>query len=196
MQELHPDIVLKAYRLGLFPMAEHRYDPRVLWVDPDYRGVLPLDTFHVPRSLYKRLKHHPYQIKRDTDVRSVIKACASSTPKRPDTWINNTIADVYTELAELGHAHSVEVWDGKDLVGGLYGVAMGAAFFGESMFSRRPDTSKMALVALVEHLKERGFQLLDTQFVNDHLRRFGAIEIPRAEFQTALEKALERHAVF
>jgi leucyl/phenylalanyl-tRNA--protein transferase len=177
-------------------MAQSRHDPRVLWVDPDWRGILPLDAVHVPRSLHKVLKQHPYQIRRDYDFRSVIRACADSTPKRPDSWINNSILDVYTELAEAGYAHSVEVWDGDDLVGGLYGVAMGGAFFGESMFSRRPDTSKIALMALVEHLNSRGFVLLDTQFVNDHLRRFGAVEIPRVQFQAMLHEALAKDTTF
>lgn len=185
-----PDIVLKAYTLGLFPMAESRNDPAMHWIDPDWRGILPFENFHIPRSLRKTIRRGIFDVRFNCDFRSVIRACARPTPKRRDTWINNNIADLYTDLHEMGHAHSVEAWQGDDLVGGLYGVTLGRAFFGESMFARVDDASKVAFVALVMRLQSSGFTLLDTQFTNDHLLRFGAVEIPRARYKAMLAEAL------
>lgn len=193
---LTPEIILKAYCLGLFPMAESRDDPHVHWIDPDWRGILPFENFHIPRSLRKTVRQGRFQVRCDTDFRSVIKACARPTPKRKDTWINNAIADLFTDLFEMGYAHSIESWEGPDLVGGLYGVAIGGVFFGESMFSRTDDASKVAFVDLVARLEKSGFLLLDTQFTNAHLLRFGAIEIPRERYKRLLQKALAKNCQF
>ena len=191
-----PDVILKAYCLGLFPMAESRDDPYLHWIDPDWRGILPFENFHIPRSLRKTVRQGRFDVRCNTDFRSVIKACARPTPKRQDTWINTTIADLFTDLFEMGYAHSIESWDGPDLVGGLYGVAIGGVFFGESMFSRANDASKVAFVDLVARLQKSGFLLLDTQFTNAHLLRFGAIEIPRERYKRLLHKALEQPCQF
>jgi leucyl/phenylalanyl-tRNA---protein transferase len=196
MIAMTPDIILKAYCLGLFPMAESRDDPHVHWIDPDWRGILPFENVHIPRSLRKTVRQRRFQVRCNTDFRSVIKACARTTPKRTDTWINTTIADLFTDLFEMGYAHSIESWDGADLVGGLYGVAIGGVFFGESMFSRANDASKVALVDLVVRLQKSGFELLDTQFTNAHLLRFGAIEIPRERYKRLLNKALAKPCQF
>jgi leucyl/phenylalanyl-tRNA--protein transferase len=194
--EITPDVVLQAYRLGFFPMAESRDDPTIYWVDPEQRGILPFANFRIPHSLRKTIKRQPYAIRCNTDFRSVIRACGARTAKRQESWINNTIADLYTDLHEVGYAHSIEAWEGDNLVGGLYGVTMGSAFFGESMFARRPDASKLCLVDLVARLQYSEFTLLDTQFVNDHLARFGAMEIPRAQYRLLLEEALQQRATF
>lgn len=191
-----PEVILKAYCLGLFPMAESRDDPYLHWIDPDWRGILPFENFHIPRSLRKTIRQGRFQVRCNTDFRSVIKACARPTPKRQDTWINTTIADLFTDLFEMGYAHSVESWNGPDLVGGLYGVAIGGVFFGESMFSRQDDASKVAFVDLVARLQKSGFLLLDTQFTNAHLLRFGAIEIPRERYKRILQRALEQPCQF
>ncbi|WFU10216.1 leucyl/phenylalanyl-tRNA--protein transferase [Rhizobium sp. CB3090] len=186
-----PEILLRAYSIGLFPMAESADDPEIFWVEPELRGVLPLDTFHVSKSLAKTIRHKPFDIRFNTDFDAVIAACAEQTSGRPSTWINKTIKSLYSTLNHIGHAHSVEAWEGSKLVGGLYGVSLGSAFFGESMFSRRTDASKICLVYLVERLKQRGFTLLDTQFTTEHLRTFGAIDVPKDQYARMLEKAME-----
>lgn len=196
MTELSPDILLRAYAAGIFPMAESRADRRLYWIDPETRGVLPLERFHIPRRLRRTLRRAPFRVRADTDFLQVMRRCAEPTPRRRDTWINREIVRLYADLHAMGHAHSVEVWDDEDLVGGLYGVALGAAFFGESMFSRVTDASKIALVHLVARLSYGGFTLLDTQFVTSHLRQFGTIEITRAEYHRRLSQALKTQAVF
>ena len=177
-------------------MAENRDDPTIFWVDPEFRGILPLDGFHVPRKLRRALRKSPFQITVDRAYRDVIAACSAATPERPSTWINGRITALYGELFDMGHAHSVECWQDQRLLGGLYGVALGGAFFGESMFSRAPNASKAALVHLVARLRHGGFQLLDTQFVTDHLRQFGVIEIQRSDYLQKLAKALSHGADF
>ena len=198
MLPLTPDLVLCAYAIGLFPMANDRYDPTVHWIEPQRRGIIPLDAFHVPRSLRKALRRGPFEIRVDTAFGAVIEACAEEREDRPRTWLNDELIAIYEELHRRGHAHSVECWrPGEErLVGGLYGVSMGAAFFGESMFSFERDASKVALVALVERLRAGGFRLLDTQFVTDHLRRFGATEVPREAYRRLLRDALAAEARF
>lgn len=186
-----PDILLRAYSIGLFPMAESADDPEIFWVEPEMRGVLPLDHFHVSKSLAKTVRKNPFEIRFDHDFDSVIAACAEETSGRPSTWINRTIRSLYSTLFDMGHAHTVEAWDGDDLVGGLYGVSLGSAFFGESMFSRRTDASKICLVHLVDRLREQGFTLLDTQFTTEHLKTFGAIDIPKADYAGMLAAAME-----
>ena len=193
---LTPQILLRAYAAGIFPMADDADDPNVFWVQPDMRGVIPLDRFHVPRSLAKKVRQAPFDIHFNAAFPAVISACAESAQNRERTWINRTIRDLYCQLHEMGHAHSVEAWEDGQLVGGLYGVSLGRAFFGESMFSRRTDASKICLVHLVERLKERGFVLLDTQFTTDHLKRFGAIDVPNDDYERLLEDALAGEARF
>lgn len=189
-------MLLRAYAIGVFPMAEDREDPDLFWIDPRMRGVIDLDRFHVPRRLRRTLRNRTYRVTFDTDFEGVMDGCAESTDRRPRTWINDKILTLYTSLHRMEHAHSVEVWEGDTLVGGLYGVTLGGAFFGESMFSRRRDASKVALVHLVARLRAAGFTLLDTQFVTKHLERFGAVEIPRSEYRALLAEALNRHANF
>ncbi len=172
-------------------MAEQRDSKELFWVDPDLRGILPLDGFHIPKRLGRTLANNPFRVTFDTAFEDVIKACSQAAPDRPDSWINDQILDLYCALHRQNHAHSVECWLDDRLVGGLYGVALGGAFFGESMFSRERDASKIALVALVERLRENGFVLLDIQFVTEHLRQFGAVEISRDEFQIRLAAALK-----
>jgi len=185
------DELLAAYAAGYFPMADSRDATELYWYAPELRGILPLDDFHVPRSLQKFLRDCPYAVKVDTAFEQVIRACANiKTEKRLNTWINDTIILLYCELAQRGHAHSVECWQDGQLVGGLYGVSLGGAFFGESMFSHVPNASKVALVALVERLKNAGYTLLDTQYVNDHLVQFGVQEIEKDVYLELLEKAL------
>ena len=196
MTPLSPELLLKAYAIGVFPMAEGRADPRIVFVDPDRRGILPLDGFHMPRSLKKTIKKGVFEVRCDTAFAEVLAECATSTAKRRDTWINPEIERLYNQLYRLGFAHSVETWRDGKLVGGLYGVALGAAFFGESMFSRETDASKVALAALVERLKRGGFTLLDTQFLTEHLARFGTVEVPREEYRRLLEGAIVRDAIF
>ena len=193
---LTPQILLRAYAAGIFPMADDAADPEVFWVQPEMRGVIPLDSFHVPRSLAKKVRQAPYDIRFNTAFRAVINACAETTEARERTWINRTIRELYCQLHEMGHAHSVEAWEDDQLVGGLYGVSLGRAFFGESMFSRKTDASKICLVHLVERLKERGFILLDTQFTTDHLKRFGALDVPAEEYEDMLAEALIGEAKF
>lgn len=186
---LTPEILLRAYSIGLFPMAESASDPEIFWVEPEVRGIIPLENFHVSKSLAKAMRKKPFDIRFDSDFDAVIAACAEPAPDRPTTWINATIRGLYSSLNKLGHAHSVEAWEGEQLVGGLYGVSLGSAFFGESMFSRRTNASKICLVHLVERLRRQGFTLLDTQFTTEHLKGFGAIDIPKARYAKILEKA-------
>ncbi len=186
-----PDILLRAYSIGLFPMAESADDPEIFWVEPEMRGVLPLDDFHVSKSLEKAVRKAPFDIRFDTAFEAVMGMCAQPAADRPSTWINSTILKLYTELHRMGHAHSVEAWDGEELVGGLYGVSLGAAFFGESMFSRRTNASKICLVHLVARLQEKRFILLDTQFTTEHLKTFGAIDIPKDEYVKLLRDAVD-----
>ncbi len=191
--ELTPEILLRAYACGLFPMAEARDDPELFWVDPDMRGIIPLDRFHVPRRLARRIRQGVYEVAVDRATEDVIRACAE---EREETWINDQIIALYVALHRMGHVHSVECWREGALVGGLYGVALGGAFFGESMFTRATDASKIALVHLVERLRRGGFRLLDTQFVTAHLATFGAIEVPRARYHVLLREALAVEATF
>lgn len=188
--EITPQVLLKAYSCGIFPMAESADDPALYWIEPQHRGILPLETVHVPRRLARTVRAQPYQIRVDTDFDRVIDGCAASRPGRRSTWINARIRRLYRELFDLGHCHTIEAWQGDQLVGGLYGVALGGAFFGESMFSTARDASKISLVYLCARLVAGGFVLLDTQFVTDHLRQFGTIEVERDEFQDHLEAAL------
>ncbi|WIY54280.1 leucyl/phenylalanyl-tRNA--protein transferase [Devosia sp. YIM 151766] len=188
--EITPELIVRAYRSGIFPMAEDAADEDLFWVSPEQRGIVPLDDFHVSRSLRKAMRKSGWTIRVDTDWDAVVDGCATIGADRHTTWINGTIRAVYGKLFHRGIAHTVEVWDGTELVGGLYGLAIGAAFFGESMFHRRTDASKMAMAHLVERLRAGGFQLLDTQFLTDHLASLGGIEIPRAEYEDRLGRAL------
>lgn len=187
---LTPEMLLQAYANGYFPMALERDDPELYWFSPEERGVLPLDTFNLPRGLKRSMRTHEYTITVDTAFEEVIRACGAKTKSRDETWINETIVALYTELHRQGHAHSIEVWEKRQLVGGLYGVSLGAAFFGESMFSRATDASKIALVMLIQLLREAGYQLLDTQYVNDHLKQFGVEAVAKKDYIRKLEKAL------
>ena len=193
---LTPEILLRAYAEGLFPMAERRGDPTLYWVSPEKRGIIPLDDFHVPRRLARTVRSGAFTVTSDRAFRTVMEACAAPGPGREESWINSEILRLYTALHIGGHAHSVECLQGNRLVGGLYGVRLGAAFFGESMFSRVRDASKVALVALVEGLNRGGFVLLDTQFITAHLARFGALEIPRQQYLRRLHDALNREAIW
>jgi leucyl/phenylalanyl-tRNA--protein transferase len=193
---LTPDLLLSAYAVGMFPMANDHDDPTIHWIEPRRRGVLPLDGFHVPRSLRKAIRRRQEDLRVDTAFEAVIRGCAEATEERPRTWLNEELIGLYLELHRRGHAHSVETWQDGRLVGGLYGVRLGAAFFGESMFSRVRDASKMALVELVCRLRAGGFVLLDTQFTTEHLERFGAVEISRAEYLRQLRRALALPARF
>lgn len=193
---LTADLLLRAYRLGLFPMAESRASRALHWLDPEARGVLPLDGFHLPRSLLKTLRSGKFQVTADMDFPGTIAACAAARENRPETWINQEIERLFVELHELGFAHSVETWVDGELAGGLYGACLGGAFFGESMFSTATDASKAALVHLVARLRLSGFVLLDTQFITSHLAKFGAIEIPRADYHVRLAEAVDVQARF
>jgi len=192
MHLLTPELVLSAYAIGLFPMANDRDDPVIHWIDPLHRGVLPLERFHVPRKLKKTIRQGRFALTVDRAFRAVIEACAEATPERPRTWLNDDMISLYVALFERGHAHSIESWQDGRLAGGLYGLAINSAFFGESMFSRAADASKVALVELVARLRIGGFTLLDTQFVNDHLKQFGIEEITRTAYKARLKNALER----
>lgn len=194
--EVTAELVLRAYRYGLFPMAEGRQTEKLFWLDPVKRGVLPLDEFHLSRRLLRTVLSSLYQVRVDTDFVGTISGCATPLPTRPDTWINPQIERLFTELHLMGHAHSVETWHNEELVGGLYGVAIGGVFFGESMFSFARDASKVALVHLVARLRLGGFRLLDTQFITSHLQQFGAEEIPREAYRKQLSEALEVQAVW
>ncbi|MCX8953321.1 leucyl/phenylalanyl-tRNA--protein transferase [Ruegeria sp. NA] len=189
---LTPELLLHGYSIGIFPMAEHRDDPELFWVDPKFRGIFPLDGFHISRSLARRIRNSGFGISINRDFSGVVDGCAD----RSDTWINAELHALYRQLHQSGHAHSLEVWDGAALVGGVYGVTLGAAFFGESMFSRRTDASKIALAYLVDRLRQTGFHLFDTQFLTAHLASLGAIEIPRGAYKKELEEALNQSADF
>jgi len=188
--EITPEVLLKAYACGIFPMAESADDPTLFWIEPEKRGIIPLDGFHISRRLARTLKTTPFTITTDRDFDSVIEGCAEPQTGRPRTWINERIRTLYRGLYERGHCHTVEVYDRDALVGGLYGVSLGAVFFGESMFHRTRDASKMALVHLVARLKAGGFRLLDTQFITAHLETFGAYEVSRRQYNKMLEAAL------
>lgn len=191
-----PKELLDCYRRGVFPMADDRDDPRLFLVDPDLRGVLPLDRFHVSKSLRKTIRQDVFEVRINTAFSRVMELCAEAAPDRPSTWINSPILNLYSALHRAGHAHSVETWLQGELVGGLYGVSLQGAFFGESMFSRVTDASKVALAHLVAYLKRDGFVLLDTQFVTGHLQTFGVQEVPREEFQRRLAAAMDVDAQF
>ena len=193
---LTPEILLKAYEAGIFPMAESADDPELFWVDPERRGILPLDGFHVPRRLRRVVQQDRFEVRVDSDFAATLAACAEATDNRPSTWINAEIVRLYTALHTMGAAHSVECWHDGAMVGGLYGVSSGGAFFGESMFSRVADASKVALVHLVALMRAGGYRLLDLQFVTPHLAQFGAIEVPRAQYRRLLAEALRYRCVF
>ncbi len=190
--EITPDILLRAYAMGIFPMSDGRDDPQIHWIDPRRRGVLPLDGFHVSRSLAKCIRSERFRVTSDSAFEAVVEACA----EREETWISQRIQRLYLQLHRLGYAHSIEVWAGEDLVGGVYGVTLGAAFFGESMFSRATDASKVALAFAVHRLRSGGFQLFDTQFLTPHLASLGGVEIARADYHRRLAEALGADATF
>ena len=191
MLEITPEVLLKAYSCGIFPMAESADDPQLFWIEPQARGLLPLDSVTVPRRLARTIRKQPFEIRVDHDFEGVISGCAAAKPGRSSTWINDRIRSLYGDLFQMGHCHTIETWSADgELVGGLYGVALGGAFFGESMFSTQRDASKIALIYLCARLIKGGFVMLDTQFVTEHLRQFGAIEIDRGQFQVELESAL------
>jgi len=194
--EITPQVLLKAYACGIFPMAESADDPALYWIEPQQRGILPLDEVHVPRRLARTIKRGVYEVRVDSEFEGVISGCAAPQPGRRTTWINPKIRALYRDLYDAGYCHTVETWQDGRLVGGLYGVALNGAFFGESMFSVARDASKVALTYLCARLIRGGFSLLDTQFVTDHLKQFGAIEIGRPEFHLRLEKALAHGADF
>jgi leucyl/phenylalanyl-tRNA---protein transferase len=196
MSNITPQVLLKAYAAGVFPMAEAADDPALYWIEPEERGIFPLDKIKVSQSLRKTVRKQPFDVRIDSDFSAVIAACAEKTKARKVTWINNRIRSLYVQLAKMGFAHSVECWNNSRLVGGLYGVRIGAAFFGESMFARETDASKVAFVHLVARLKAGGFQLLDAQFINPHIERLGAIAISKAAYQNLLEPALDGTADF
>lgn len=183
--------LLNCYANGVFPMAEARDDPRVFLVEPEQRGLIPLNEFHIPTRLKRTVRGEPFEVRVSSDFEGVLDACATAMPGREDTWINAPIRDLYVQLHQLGHAHSIECWQGDRLVGGLYGVTLGSAFFGESMFSLETDASKVALVHLVARLKRGGWTLLDTQFLTEHLSQFGARETPQAAYLEQLKPALQ-----
>ncbi|MBL1241576.1 MAG: leucyl/phenylalanyl-tRNA--protein transferase [OCS116 cluster bacterium] len=189
-EALTPQFLLEAYASGYFPMADDANADELFWLSPDMRGVMPLDGLHVSKSLAKCIKNHDFDIRFDTAFVNVMTACAEPTADRPQTWINDEIINLYSELFLMGLAHSVEIWNGDKLVGGLYGVQLGAVFFGESMFSRETNASKIAFVHLVKRLKFGGFKLLDTQFTTQHLENFGVIEIPKTDYLVQLDEAL------
>jgi leucyl/phenylalanyl-tRNA--protein transferase len=194
--EITPQVLLKAYTCGIFPMAESADDAQLYWIEPQARGILPLEQIEIPKRLQRTIRQQPYEIRVDTDFDGVIAGCATSRPGRRTTWINDRIRKLYRELHRLGYCHTEEAWSGGRLVGGLYGVALGGAFFGESMFSEMRDASKIALVYLCARLIHGGFVMLDTQFVTDHLRQFGTIEVERTDFHRLLERAIRAEGDF
>jgi len=194
--EITPEVLLKAYACGIFPMAESADDPALYWIEPEKRGVIPLDRFHVPARLARTVRSDRFTVLIDRDFNGVLDGCAEPQPGRQRTWINARIRTLYRKLYERRHCHSVEVYDGDELVGGLYGVTLGRAFFGESMFHRARDASKVALVHLVARLRAGGFKLLDTQFVTEHLMTFGAVEVPQRQYHKLLEAALSGEGDF
>lgn len=189
---LTPDLLVRAYSIGIFPMSEHRDDPEIFWVDPHHRGVFPLDGFHISRTLAKEIRRADYEITIDRDFEAVVDGCAD----RSVTWINDEIRSLYSALHQRGQAHSIEVWRDDTLIGGVYGVTLGTAFFGESMFSRATNASKIALAWLIDHLKNCGFTLFDTQFTTPHLTTLGAVEISREAYHVLLKQALTSSANF
>lgn len=192
MANVTPEALLHGYSIGIFPMAEHRDDPELFWVDPRRRGIVPLDGFHISRSLARAMRKTKFTVSINQAFSGVIQGCAD----RAETWINDEISDLYYALHQRRQAHSLEIWDEEELVGGVYGVVLGAAFFGESMFSRRTNASKMALAALVDRLRSGGFTLFDTQFLTDHLASLGGVEITRARYHLMLDDAKRRTASF
>jgi leucyl/phenylalanyl-tRNA--protein transferase len=194
--DITPQVLLKAYSCGIFPMAESAEDTALYWIEPQQRGILLLDQVHVPKRLARTIRRGVYEVKIDTNFEAVIDGCATPSAGRRTTWINRKIRNLYRELFDTGYCHTVEAWHGTRLVGGLYGVALGGAFFGESMFSTARDASKVALIYLCARLIHGGFSLLDTQFVTEHLKQFGTMEIDRAEFHSLLEKSLAHQADF
>jgi leucyl/phenylalanyl-tRNA---protein transferase len=196
MNPITPQVLLKAYSAGIFPMAESATDPSLYWVEPDERGVIPIDNFHISKSLRKSVRHAGFEIRVDTAFEDVMRLCAEKTDERDETWINHRILKLYTQLHKMGCCHSVETWKNGKLVGGLYGLRIGAVFFGESMFSRATDASKVALVHLVARLNFGGFRLLDAQFLNPHLQQFGCYTIAKADYRPILEAALDGEADF
>ena len=191
---LTPEVLLKAYACGIFPMAEDADDPALFWIDPPERGIIPLDAFHVPSRLARTVRSTKFTITCDRDFSALIDACAEPGPKRARTWINAPIRQLYRGLFEIGHCHTVEVYDGDALVGGLYGVSLGRAFFGESMFHRARDASKIALVHLIARLRLGGFELLDAQFMTDHLKTFGATQVSQERYGKLLASAIRQSA--
>jgi leucyl/phenylalanyl-tRNA---protein transferase len=196
MLDITPELLLQAYRIGVFPMGERRDDPKLYWLDPRLRAVLPLDRFHLPRRLARTVRAGHFEVTADLAFLEVMRACAEPRPGHPESWINEPILELYGELFARGHGHSIECRRDGRLVGGLYGVSVGGAFFGESMFSRERDASKVALVHLIARLIRGGFRLLDCQFMTEHLRSFGAVEIPRERFRALLAEAVDRTATF
>jgi leucyl/phenylalanyl-tRNA--protein transferase len=194
--EITPQVLLKAYACGIFPMAESADDPQLYWIEPQARGVLPLDQVRVPKRLARTIRQSHFEVRIDSDFDAVIDGCAAARDGRLSTWINKRIRGLYRELYDLGYCHTVEVWQDDRLAGGLYGVALGSAFFGESMFSEVRDASKIALVYLCARLIRGGFTLLDTQFVTDHLRQFGTIEVGKSVFHRKLEHAMQTEGDF
>ena len=194
--EITPEVLLKAYACGIFPMAESAEDPALYWIEPDMRGIIPLEGFHVPARLSRTVRTTNFTVWVDRDFDGVIDGCAEPKGERNRTWINGRIRRIYRSLYQHGHCHSVEVYDGDTLVGGLYGVSLGRAFFGESMFHHARDASKIALVHLIARLRAGGYRLLDTQFVTDHLKTFGAVEVPKRRYHRMLEEAIAGEADF
>ena len=194
--EITPEVLLKAYACGIFPMAESAEDPALYWIEPEKRGIIPLDTFHIPSRLARTVRAERFSIAINRDFQGVLDGCAEPAPGRTRTWINARIRNLYCKLYDIGHCHSVEAYEDGVLAGGLYGVCLGRAFFGESMFHRARDASKVALVHLVARLKTSGFTLLDTQFVTTHLTTFGAIEVPQQRYHKLLEASLVCEADF
>ena len=194
--EITPDVLLKAYACGIFPMAESADDPALYWIEPELRGIIPLTGFHISSRLARTVRTTPLIVHVDRDFDAVIDGCAEPAPDRDKTWINGRIRKIYRALYDIGHCHTVEVYDGEHLVGGLYGVSLGRAFFGESMFHRVRDASKIALVHLVARLRAGGFRLCDTQYVTEHLKTFGAVDVPKKRYHRMLEEALTGEADF
>jgi leucyl/phenylalanyl-tRNA---protein transferase len=194
--EITPEVLLKAYACGIFPMAESADDPALYWIEPDQRGIIPLDALHISSRLARTVRSDRFSIETNRDFEGVLDGCAEPQPGRARTWINARIRTLYQKLYGIGHCHSIEAYEDDKLVGGLYGVCLGRAFFGESMFHRATDASKVALVHLVARLRAGGFLLLDTQFVTDHLKTFGAVEVSRPRYHKLLEAALVGEADF
>ena len=196
MSGLSPEVLLQAYAMGVFPMGESRYDSRFHWIDPETRGVLPLDCLHLSRTLVRTVRREDFEVRIDSAFDAVMRACAEPGPGRWSTWINDQILALYGEVHRMGRAHSVECWRQGELVGGLYGISLGAVFFGESMFNRHANASKVALAHLVARLRAGGYRLLDVQFVTPHLARLGAVEVSRAAYHQALARALDERGDF